>query len=82
MLGPLVGNETICSNSASWDNKRSFSLKQHGKYESVKDPNCQSIPGQLKSPPRKIFEFGYFTLTSATECDKSSHVVAGECGRQ
>ena len=49
----------------------SFSLKQHGRYESVKVPDCQSIPGQLKSPPRKIFEFGYFTLTSAIDCDRS-----------
>ena len=29
----------------------------------------------IKISPRKIFEFGYFTLTSAMECDKSSHVV-------
>ena len=53
ILSPLVDSRIICSNKKSWANSINDSQKSSDTCDSVKLPQHQSIPEQLKSPPSR-----------------------------
>jgi len=82
ILSPLVGSRTICSKKKSWANSINGSQNRPGKYDSVKLLVCQSIPGQLKSPPSKSTESGNRCFIWPTQEARSSQIDTGDCGGQ
>ena len=53
-----------------------------GIYESMRVSLDQSMPGQLKSPPKNILVVGYLDLTKDKEACKLSKSVIDEQGGQ